>query len=140
MEVELTETNGTNVVDASDTRSNPTYIFYYTLSLIWHPTLTTGQHLRNISLFMEHLFFSDNFIFYLFHLRLKEYFLGILPFLALSYMNLHIFLQIRQSRQVTSGRIRDSFYQNVKNGGLALQYFHFFYLYIMTLQTMSKKY
>ena len=42
MEVKLTETNGTNVVDASDTRTNPTYIFYYTLSLIWHPTLTTG--------------------------------------------------------------------------------------------------
>merc|ERR1719219_2580793 len=60
MEVKLTESNGTNVVDASDTRSNPTYIFYYTLSLIWHPTLTTG----------------------------------ILPF----------FLQIRQSRQILSGR------------------------------------
>ena len=48
MEVKLTETNGTNVVDASDTRTNPTYIFYYTLSLIWHPTLTTGK--INISL------------------------------------------------------------------------------------------
>ena len=107
MEVKLTETNGTNVVDASDTRSNPTYIFYYTLSLIWHPTLTTGQHLIEFHFLWNTVFFSDNFIFYLFHLRLKEYFLGILPFLALSYMNLHIFLQIRQSRQVTSGRIRD---------------------------------
>ena len=44
MEVKLTEENGTNVVDPSETRSNPTYIFYYTLSLIWHPTLTTGTH------------------------------------------------------------------------------------------------
>ena len=56
MEVKLTETNGTNVVDASDTRTNPTYIFYYTLSLIWHPTLTTGR--RNSSLIIEHLFAS----------------------------------------------------------------------------------
>jgi hypothetical protein len=29
-------------VDASQTRRNPTFIFWYTLSLIWHPTLTTG--------------------------------------------------------------------------------------------------
>ena len=43
MEVKLTETNGTNVVDASETRLNPTYIFYYTLSLVWHPTITTGN-------------------------------------------------------------------------------------------------
>ena len=61
MEVKLTETNGTNVVDASDTRTNPTYIFYYTLSLIWHPTLTTGK--INISLLMEDLFYSENLIF-----------------------------------------------------------------------------
>ena len=34
---------------------------------------------------------------------------GILPFIALSYMNLHIFLKIRQSRQVIikMGRILD---------------------------------
>ena len=38
----------------------------YTLSLIWHPTLTTG----------------------------------VLPFIGLVYMNLQIFLGIRQSRQV----------------------------------------
>ena len=43
MEVKLTENNGTHEVDASETRKNPTYIFYYTLSLIWHPTLTTGH-------------------------------------------------------------------------------------------------
>ena len=43
MDLEFTETNGTTLVDASETRLNPTYIFYYTLSLIWHPTLTTGQ-------------------------------------------------------------------------------------------------
>ena len=56
MEVKLTETNGTNVVDASDTRTNPTYIFYYTLSLIWHPTLTTGPRLTIYSsLLLEYL-------------------------------------------------------------------------------------
>ena len=43
MDLEFTETNGTTLVDASETRLNPTYIFYYTLSLIWHPTLTTGH-------------------------------------------------------------------------------------------------
>ena len=44
MEINLTETNnGTTLVDASETRLNPTYMFYYTLSLIWHPTLTTGN-------------------------------------------------------------------------------------------------
>ena len=44
MEIKFTETNnGTTVVDASETRLNPTYMFYYTLSLIWHPTLTTGN-------------------------------------------------------------------------------------------------
>jgi hypothetical protein len=42
MEVTLTQHNGTNEVDASQTRKDPTYIFWYTLSLIWHPTLTTG--------------------------------------------------------------------------------------------------
>ena len=56
MEVKLTEKNGTNVVHASDTRSNPTYIFYYTLSLIWHPTLTTG-------LVMEILFSSESLLY-----------------------------------------------------------------------------
>ena len=42
MEVTLTQKNGTNVVDPSQTRRDPTFIFWYTLSLIWHPTLTTG--------------------------------------------------------------------------------------------------
>ena len=42
MEVTVTENNGTNEVDTTDTRKNPTFIFWYTLSLIWHPTLTTG--------------------------------------------------------------------------------------------------
>ena len=43
MDIEMRETNGTTIADASETRLNPTYIFYYTLSLIWHPTLTTGN-------------------------------------------------------------------------------------------------
>ena len=42
MEVTLTENNGTNEVDPSQTRSDPTFIFWYTLSLIWHTTITTG--------------------------------------------------------------------------------------------------
>ena len=42
MEVTVTENNGTNEVDPSQTRRDPTFIFWYTLSLIWHPTLTTG--------------------------------------------------------------------------------------------------
>ena len=43
MELKVTNKNGTNLVDISETRRNPTCIFYYTLSLIWHPTLTTGN-------------------------------------------------------------------------------------------------
>ena len=66
MEVTLTQTNGTNEVDPSQTRRDPTFIFWYTLSLIWHPTLTTG----------------------------------VLPFIGLVYMNIKIFIGIRQSRQV----------------------------------------
>merc|ERR1719210_593822 len=58
------------IIDPTPTRLNPTFIFWYTVSLIWHPTITTG----------------------------------IFPFIALSYMNLHIFLKIRQSRQILSGR------------------------------------
>merc|ERR1740128_657198 len=71
MEVTITENNdGTNEVDPSTTRKDPTFIFWYTLSLAWHPTLTTG----------------------------------ILPFIALFYMNTHIFVGIRKSRQILSGR------------------------------------
>ena len=66
MEVTLTQNNGTNEVDPSQTRRDPTFIFWYTLSLIWHPTLTTG----------------------------------VLPFIGLVYMNMQIFIGIRQSRQV----------------------------------------
>ena len=66
MEVTVTEANGTNLVDPSETRRDPTFIFWYTLSLIWHPTLTTG----------------------------------VLPFIALVYMNLHIFIGIRKTRKV----------------------------------------
>ena len=68
MEVTLTQNNGTNEVDPSKTRRDPTFIFWYTLSLIWHPTLTTG----------------------------------VLPFIGLVYMNIKIFIGIRQSRQVRS--------------------------------------
>ena len=63
MEVKLTETNGTNVFDASDTRTNPTYIFYYTLSLIWHPTLTTGKTYISILTFSKMEYFFSSFIF-----------------------------------------------------------------------------
>ena len=42
MEVTTSENNGTNEVVPSETRRDPTFIFWYTLSLIWHPTLTTG--------------------------------------------------------------------------------------------------
>ena len=85
----LDQDNGTNEVNLSETRRDPTYIFWwdkslhsqtrntnqvrqvrkrkvetltrYTLSLLWHPTLTTG----------------------------------LLPFLALLYMNSQIFLTVR---------------------------------------------
>ena len=42
IEVTISENNGTHDVDPSETRRDPLYIFWYTLSLIFHPTLTTG--------------------------------------------------------------------------------------------------
>ena len=66
IEVTITQNNGTNEKDPSQTWRDPTFIFWYTLSLIWHPTLTTG----------------------------------VLPFIGLVYMNMQIFIGIRQSRQV----------------------------------------
>ena len=59
--------NTTNKIELQDHRRDPNFIFWYTLSLIWHPTLTTG----------------------------------VLPFIGLVYMNLQIFMGIRQSRQVS---------------------------------------
>ena len=42
LEVTFNHTNGTNEIDMTERRRHPTYIFWYTLSQIWHPTLTTG--------------------------------------------------------------------------------------------------
>ena len=42
MEVTAYETNGTSFVYPTKTRREPVYFFWYTLSMIWHPTLTTG--------------------------------------------------------------------------------------------------
>ena len=61
------DSNGTSLVQPSQTRQDPTYIFWYTLSMIWHPTITTA----------------------------------IIPFLALSYMNMHIFKGIKETRKVS---------------------------------------
>ena len=83
MEVTITQTNGTNLVDPSETRRDPTFIFWYTLSLIWHPTLTTG----------------------------------ILPFIALVYMNLQIFVGIRKTRKV-----RFNFFRNLINASNYFRY------------------
>ena len=41
-QVTVVENNGTNMVDPSPTRRDPTYVLWFTLSLLWHPTLTTG--------------------------------------------------------------------------------------------------
>ena len=49
MEVKVSQgENGTYNMDPTETRVNPTFVFWYTVSLIWHPTLTTGDHLLNI--------------------------------------------------------------------------------------------
>ena len=46
MEVKVSQgENGTYDVDPTETRVNPTFVFWYTVSLIWHPTMTTGDHL-----------------------------------------------------------------------------------------------
>jgi hypothetical protein len=55
---------------------DPTFIFWYTLSMAWHPTLTTG----------------------------------ILPFIALFYMNTQIFIGIRKSRQVSITSLSNMFF------------------------------
>ena len=62
----IIDSNGTNLVLPSRTRQDPTYIFWYTVSMIWHPTITTA----------------------------------IIPFVALSYMNFHIFKGLKQSAKV----------------------------------------
>ena len=46
MEVKVSQgENGTYDMDPTETRVNPTFVFWYTVSLIWHPTMTTGDHL-----------------------------------------------------------------------------------------------
>ena len=51
MEVEVNQgENGTYDMDPTETRVNPTFVFWYTVSLIWHPTMTTGDNLLTIIL------------------------------------------------------------------------------------------
>ena len=42
MDVTTTEEDGTSQVEATESRKDPTYNFWYIISLIWHPTLTIG--------------------------------------------------------------------------------------------------
>ena len=43
METKATQTdNSTTKFEATDMRLNPTYMLYYTISQIFHPTMTTG--------------------------------------------------------------------------------------------------
>ena len=42
LEVTTREKNGINEVNTSSLRRDPDYIFWYSMYIIWHPTLTTG--------------------------------------------------------------------------------------------------
>ena len=42
METQATQTNNSTRIGVTDMRLNPTYMLYYTISQIFHPTLTTG--------------------------------------------------------------------------------------------------
>ena len=42
METQATHTDNSTKIGVTDMRLNPTYMLYYTISQIFHPTLTTG--------------------------------------------------------------------------------------------------
>ena len=67
----------------------------------WYPIFE--EHIFEIKIFLQNSARKLCRIYALLNIRKLfniNCLLGILPFIALSYMNLHIFLQIRQSRQV----------------------------------------
>lgn len=53
MENEVKETNNSTEIDISELRLQPTYLLYYTISQIFHPTLTTGLVPMGILIFMN---------------------------------------------------------------------------------------
>ena len=53
MENEVKETNNSTEIDIADLRLQPTYMLYYTISQIFHPTLTTGLIPMGILIFMN---------------------------------------------------------------------------------------
>ena len=53
MEVKVSQgENGTYDMDPTETRVNPTFVFWYTVSLIWHPTMTTGDLYFTVTLLL----------------------------------------------------------------------------------------
>jgi len=86
LEVEIKDSNGTNLVLPSRTRQDLTYIFWYTVSMIWHPTITTA----------------------------------IIPFVALSYMNFHIFKGLKQSAKTMRSTGQNNCQRIISESNLAL--------------------
>lgn len=53
MENQVKETNNSTEIDFAEMRLNPTYMLYYTISQIFHPTLTTGLIPMGALIFMN---------------------------------------------------------------------------------------
>lgn len=53
MENEVKETDNTTQIDIAEMRLHPTYMLYYTISQIFHPTLTTGLVPMGVLIFMN---------------------------------------------------------------------------------------
>lgn len=63
MENQVKETDNSTQIDLAETRLEPTYMLYYTISLIFHPTLTTGLVPMGILIFMNLAIFKGEFDF-----------------------------------------------------------------------------
>ena len=60
MENEVKETDNTTQIDIAEMRLHPTYMLYYTISQIFHPTLTTGLVPMGVLIFMNLAIYKGN--------------------------------------------------------------------------------
>ena len=63
MENEVKETDNSTQIDIAEMRLHPTYMLYYTISQIFHPTLTTGLVPMGVLIFMNLAIYKGNICF-----------------------------------------------------------------------------
>jgi hypothetical protein len=62
METQANVTDNSTQISVTDMRLHPTYMLYYTISQIFHPTLTTGLIPMGVLIFMNtSIFLGKNF-------------------------------------------------------------------------------